>query len=77
LFLSQETKYKSKDRGWTYWSPRGADLDLITYVTERLGHDARYVIDSIKLQKELGREPSLQFEEGKKKSSGTSRMKNG
>lgn len=42
----------------------GADLDLITYVTDRLGHDARYAIDSTKLQKELGWEPSLQFEEG-------------
>jgi len=38
--------------------------DLITYVTDRLGHDARYAIDSTKLQKELGWEPSLQFEEG-------------
>ena len=42
----------------------GEDLDLITYVTDRLGHDARYAIDSRKLQKELGWEPSLQFEEG-------------
>ena len=40
------------------------DMDLITYVTDRLGHDARYAIDSRKLQKELGWEPSLQFEEG-------------
>ena len=44
--------------------PEGADLDLITYVTDRLGHDARYAIDSRKLQAELGWEPSLQFEEG-------------
>ena len=42
----------------------GSSLDLITYVTDRLGHDARYAIDSTKLQKELGWEPSLQFEEG-------------
>ena len=42
----------------------GEDLHLITYVTDRLGHDARYAIDSTKLQKELGWEPSLQFEEG-------------
>ena len=42
----------------------GEDLDLITYVTDRLGHDVRYAIDSTKLQKELGWEPSLQFEEG-------------
>lgn len=37
---------------------------LITYVTDRLGHDKRYAIDSRKLQRELGWEPSLQFEEG-------------
>ena len=43
------------------------DMDLITYVTDRLGHDARYAIDSTKLQKELGWEPSLQFEEGIKR----------
>mgnify|MGYP003291591259 FL=1 len=42
----------------------GEDMNLITYVTDRLGHDARYAIDSTKLQKELGWEPSLQFEEG-------------
>lgn len=40
------------------------DMDLITYVTDRPGHDARYAIDSTKLQRELGWEPSLQFEEG-------------
>ena len=42
----------------------GEDLDLITYVTDRAGHDLRYAIDSSKLQRELGWEPSLQFEEG-------------
>ena len=42
----------------------GASLDLITYVTDRAGHDLRYAIDSTKLHKELGWEPSLQFEEG-------------
>lgn len=42
----------------------GEDLDLITFVTDRKGHDMRYAIDSRKLQKELGWEPSLQFEEG-------------
>ncbi len=40
------------------------DMDLITYVTDRKGHDMRYAIDSRKLQMELGWEPSLQFEEG-------------
>ncbi|MBR5105102.1 MAG: dTDP-glucose 4,6-dehydratase [Alistipes sp.] len=42
----------------------GYSLGLITYVTDRLGHDARYAIDSSKLKNELGWEPSLQFEEG-------------
>ena len=40
------------------------DMGLITYVTDRKGHDMRYAIDSTKLQRELGWEPSLQFEEG-------------
>lgn len=44
--------------------PEGADSDLITYVTDRAGHDMRYAIDSTKLKRELGWEPSLQFEEG-------------
>lgn len=42
----------------------GEDMDLITFVTDRAGHDLRYAIDSRKLQKELGWEPLLQFEEG-------------
>ncbi len=42
----------------------GEDRNLITYVTDRAGHDLRYAIDSTKLQRELGWEPSLQFEEG-------------
>ena len=37
---------------------------LITYVTDRAGHDLRYAIDSSKLKRELCWEPSLQFEEG-------------
>ncbi len=45
-------------------NPEGYSLGLITYVTDRLGHDARYAIDSTKLKRELGWEPSLQFEEG-------------
>ena len=44
--------------------PEGYSLDLITYVTDRKGHDLRYAIDSTKLKDELGWEPSLQFEEG-------------
>ncbi len=45
-------------------NPEGCSLDLITYVTDRKGHDMRYAIDSTKLKNELGWEPSLQFEEG-------------
>ena len=42
----------------------GVSDNLITYVTDRAGHDLRYAIDSSKLKNELGWEPSLQFEEG-------------
>ena len=42
----------------------GTSEKLITYVTDRAGHDLRYAIDSTKLKEELGWEPSLQFEEG-------------
>jgi dTDP-glucose 4,6-dehydratase len=42
----------------------GTSNKLITYVTDRAGHDLRYAIDSSKLKDELGWEPSLQFEEG-------------
>ena len=42
----------------------GTSDHLITYVTDRPGHDLRYAIDSTKLKTELGWEPSLQFEEG-------------
>ena len=45
-------------------NPEGSSEELITYVTDRAGHDLRYAIDSTKLQRELGWEPSLQFEEG-------------
>ncbi len=45
-------------------NPEGQSLSLITYVTDRAGHDLRYAIDSNKLKNELGWEPSLQFEEG-------------
>ncbi|MFR9527692.1 MAG: dTDP-glucose 4,6-dehydratase [Rikenellaceae bacterium] len=45
-------------------NPEGHSLSLITYVTDRAGHDLRYAIDSSKLKAELGWEPSLQFEEG-------------
>ena len=42
----------------------GESAKLITYVKDRAGHDMRYAIDATKLNKELGWEPSLQFEEG-------------
>jgi dTDP-glucose 4,6-dehydratase len=42
----------------------GSSAKLITYVTDRAGHDLRYAIDASKLKQELGWEPSLQFEEG-------------
>ena len=42
----------------------GTSEKLISYVTDRAGHDLRYAIDSTKLKEELGWEPSLQFEEG-------------
>jgi dTDP-glucose 4,6-dehydratase len=42
----------------------GTSDKLITYVTDRAGHDLRYAIDSTKLKEELGWEPSLQFEQG-------------
>jgi UDP-glucose 4-epimerase len=45
-------------------NPEGHSFELITYVTDRQGHDLRYAIDSRKLKNELGWEPSLQFEEG-------------
>jgi dTDP-glucose 4,6-dehydratase len=45
----------------------GTSEKLITFVKDRAGHDLRYAIDSSKLQKELGWNPSLQFEEGLEK----------
>ena len=40
------------------------DLGLITYVTDRAGHDLRYAIDSTKLRNELGWKPEVSFREG-------------
>ena len=45
----------------------GTSEKLISYVKDRAGHDLRYAIDSSKLQKDLGWKPSLQFEEGLRK----------
>lgn len=44
--------------------PEGADDDLVTFVTDRKGHDLRYAIDSSKIAGELDWKPSLQFGEG-------------
>ena len=43
---------------------RGESQELITFVTDRAGHDKRYAIDASKIESELGWTPSLQFEEG-------------
>lgn len=48
-------------------NPAGTSERLITFVQDRAGHDLRYAIDSTKLKRELGWEPSLQFEEGLEK----------
>lgn len=45
-------------------NPEGTAEKLITYVTDRAGHDLRYAIEAHKIMNELGWEPSLQFEEG-------------
>jgi len=46
---------------------QGESAKLITFVTDRAGHDLRYAIDSSKLQRELEWHPSLQFAEGLEK----------
>jgi dTDP-glucose 4,6-dehydratase len=47
--------------------PAGSAEALITYVKDRPGHDRRYAIDASKLKNELGWEPSIQAEEGLRK----------
>jgi dTDP-glucose 4,6-dehydratase len=46
---------------------QGESRNLISYVKDRAGHDLRYAIDATKLKDELGWVPSLQFEEGLRK----------
>jgi len=47
--------------------PKGSSKELITYVKDRAGHDRRYAIDSSKLMNELGWAPTIQSEEGMRK----------
>ncbi len=44
--------------------PEGTSLSLITFVTDRAGHDLRYAIDASKIKNDLGWEPTIQFIEG-------------
>ena len=43
---------------------KGASAKLITYVTDRAGHDFRYAIDASYIEKKLGWKPSITFEQG-------------
>ena len=45
----------------------GESEKLITFVTDRAGHDLRYAIDATKLKNELGWIPSITFEQGLEK----------
>ena len=47
--------------------PEGTSLSLLTFVTDRLGHDYRYAIDTTKIERELGWKPTTSFEEGMEK----------
>ncbi|HOF15908.1 MAG TPA: dTDP-glucose 4,6-dehydratase [Bacteroidales bacterium] len=44
--------------------PKGTSTQLITFVSDRKGHDLRYAIDASKIKNELGWQPSVQFDEG-------------
>jgi dTDP-glucose 4,6-dehydratase len=43
---------------------KGESRKLISFVTDRAGHDMRYAIDASKIKREIGWEPSVKFEEG-------------
>ena len=47
--------------------PAGPYARLITYVTDRPGHDRRYAIDARKIERELGWRPAETFESGIRK----------
>ena len=51
-------------------NPKGKSQELITYVTDRAGHDMRYAIDASKLVNELAWSPTVNFEQGLKKTVG-------
>ena len=44
--------------------PAGSSEKLITFVTDRPGHDYRYSIDATKIRRELNWQPEVGFEEG-------------
>ncbi len=44
--------------------PKGTSRELITFVKNRAGHDLRYAIDASKINKDLGWQPSVTFEDG-------------
>ena len=47
--------------------PQGSSLQLIEFVTDRLGHDFRYAIDASKIKKELGWKATTSFDSGMNK----------
>ena len=57
-------KYLCKIMDQKLGRAEGESAELITYVTDRAGHDMRYAIDATKLETELNWRPSLKFEEG-------------
>ena len=44
-------------------NPKGTSEALVSYVTDRKGHDYRYAIDATKLKKQLGWKPKTSFED--------------
>ena len=54
--------YKVSDK--LLWREKDSSNKLITYVTDKTGHDLRYSIDATKIKNKIGCEPSLQFEKG-------------
>ncbi|MDA8818815.1 dTDP-glucose 4,6-dehydratase [Flavobacteriaceae bacterium] len=44
--------------------PKGSSLSLLSFVTDRLGHDFRYAIDTAKIKNKLGWKPKTSFKSG-------------